>query len=281
MIVAPCHTVRRGVEAGRPFLQRTAQVSGETVRTGPFPPASSAGRCRWALPIFVPVMSILVQAWAAGATASLTVAEIGVPAEGDSVTVPILLSAPAGLRVAAIQFDVEFDASALALPSTPGVPEGSVPRIDVGAAAKAAGKQVNATVSAGKARVLIIGFNQEAVASGEIARLTFMIARDKIRPVEPVQIRNALLSDPNGTKVPVEARDGGVRLAAGVPGAGPIPAPVAASNCEKTSSMVLFSIVASCMLVGGTAAGVVWHRRARGKLRSQGTRAKQKRRPAV
>jgi hypothetical protein len=219
------------------------------------------------------MLLLLVQPWASGATATLTVAEASAPSEGGAVAFPVSLLCPPGQRVAALQFDIEFDPSALKMPAKDGVLAGT--------AAKAAGKQVNySTVSPGTVRVLIVGFNQETVASGEVATFAFSVAHERPRALEPVHIRNAVLSDPNGNTVPVQGQDGGVRSAAAAVAA-PSAASSAASDCRNLGPVVVCIILVICMLVGGTAAGVVWHRRARGKLRSQSARGKQRRRRAV
>jgi hypothetical protein len=148
-------------------------------------------------------------------------------------------------------------------------PPGAAGPIIVGEAAKAAGKQVNfSTTSPGKARVLIIGFNQSTISDGEIASLGLSITRERMHALEPVHIRDALLSDPNGTKVSVQAKDGGVRLKS---------APIAAATSQDSSSIViLLTIVASCMLVAGVGAGILWRHRARAMQRAQNAHGKKR-----
>jgi hypothetical protein len=207
---------------------------------------------------------LIIAPWCANAaTAALTVADVVAPSEGNSISVPILISAPPEHRVAALQFDVEFDPSALTLPSAAGVVEG--------AAAKAAGKQVSfSKTSPGKVRVLVVGFNEEVIANGEVAKINFSMARQRMQALEPISLRNVVLSDPNGVEIAVKSGNGGLRLA---PGPTTSPAPATTTSGRYTPDpRAITTVVAGCLLIGGTAAGMAWRRRAHGKRRVQSER---------
>lgn len=230
-------------------------VLGETVAR-PFSPAYPIQGRRRTLLLAAMLVMILTQTWATAATATLVAGEVNMSPDGQSAVLPVSLSAPAGQRVAALQFDVEFNPAVLEIPAKGGIVEGAV--------TKAAGKQVNCSaLSPGKMRVLIVGFNQETIANGDVAVLQFAMKRAIEREVEPVCLRNALLSDPNGSRVSEESRDGGIRrVAVAVPesSAAIPPLPVPARNQQDNLVVLWLSGVLSVLVIG-TTAYLLWRRR--------------------
>lgn len=147
---------------------------------------------------------LLASVSAFGVDSILTLAESPVPQEPNVAGLSVLLSAAPGQRVAALQFDVSFDPTALTMPPAGGV--------ETGAPAKAAQKQTQySPTGPGQIRVLVVGFNQESISNGEVARLSFAVQRDHMHAMETVHIRNVVMSDPNGARVSSGAFDGVIR----------------------------------------------------------------------
>ena len=262
-------TMSSPVPAQRPLsrsgslgLLRLERNTGEPVRRGPVPPARRTGSSARSFSSAAVAIILLVQSLATAATATLTVGEAVAPSEGGSVSLPVLLTVPAGQRVAGIQFDVEFDPSALQVPATAGIVAGS--------AAKAAGKQVSCSVLApGQIRVLVIGFNQETMSNGEVAAISFSMKQDHMHDREPVRLHNALLSDPAGIQVPVAGQDGGVNLANAAPSAAP-------PTRSTGHAIVVPALGIAAVLAAGAAGGMAWRRRVRQKSRAGAASKRQK-----
>jgi len=142
-----------------------------------------------------------------GAAAHLSAPEVVVPEGSNEATVPILLAEPAEQRVAALQFDIEFDSNAMAVS-----PVGAIAESD---ALKGAGKQIHySVVSPGKIRVLVIGFNETPIPPGEVASVRLRLDPLKMAARQDFTITNALLANPAGQKVPVQCTAGVLASAA-------------------------------------------------------------------
>jgi len=192
--------------------------------------------------LFMPVVG------AFGAVATLNVQDAAAPPDGRSLAVPVVLSAPKGCAVAALQFDVEFDPVVMSLAPTDSVSEGT--------AAKAAGKQLSfSKVAPNKIRVLVVGLNAQAIAGGEIAKINFSVSGGIMAAATSIHVGNAVLADPNGAEVPVQA--GGDASA--------IPVAQFDTPAEDTQPFppTAVALVFACLLTAGAAAGFAWklHRR--------------------
>ena len=145
------------------------------------------------------------------------------PAKGDTLTVPVLLEATPGHNIAGLQFELEFDADALSLPPKSAVKTGSE--------SARAEKQVSySLIAPGKARVLVVGFNRNTLAGGEIVSIEFSLRRDRVELFEPVRVKNAVLSDLAGRKIPETSEDGGIRFSVAAVESNPNPS----SDVSKT-----------------------------------------------
>lgn len=122
---------------------------------------------------------------------------IGLGAEPEfnsdgSIQVPVLLIPPAGESVAALQFDLAFEATQLQLAGA-----------EAGSTALDASKSVHVNpLKPGTTRVIVAGLNRNALAEGTVAWARFTPAPGA-RPPFIVGLSGAILSDPFGTAVSV------------------------------------------------------------------------------
>ena len=135
------------------------------------------------------LVAILTISALSGAT--LTVGEAtGAPAQ-TGVTLPVTLDGEVGDAVAAIQFDVLFDADSFMLGD-----------MSVGKAAEDADKDLDYyEIAPGDVRVIIAGLNQLTIADGVVADASFDIHADALDGVYAVSLANVLVSDPYGSPV--------------------------------------------------------------------------------
>lgn len=128
-----------------------------------------------------------------GATLSL-----GNPATvEDLLAVPVVLTPGSTGPVASLQFDLSCNASYY-----------TIIEIDAGAAAEAAGKQVMFDVQEDSVRVIVAGFNQDGIASGEVAIL-YLSPESAHAPKGAYALEDAVLSDPLGQSLPVAIPESG------------------------------------------------------------------------
>ncbi len=235
----------------------------EAVLCGPLPRPRPSIRPESVGLAAVVALLLLPMSGAFGAAATLTVQNAAVPPGAGSLTVPVALSVPAGCAVAALQFDVEFDPAMLALATSGGVLEG--------AAAKAAGKQLSfSKLSPDKIRVLVVGLNADVIAGGEVAKLNFTVSGGEVSAKSAVQVRNAVLADPNGSQVAVQTGGGEMN-------AGPIPAPDSAPGISHALPLAAVALLLGCLVAGGMAARFARRRHVRARNASENCR---KRSPA-
>ncbi|MDX9972322.1 MAG: cohesin domain-containing protein [FCB group bacterium] len=127
-----------------------------------------------------------------------------------SSIVSITLSIEAGEEIAAAQFDLTYDASAV-----------SVKSVSAGPAALAAGKEVSfSDVDEDTVRIVVSGFNLNTLGEGVIANVALTVLRTASAGVYPVTPVNEMLSNPLGEPVAVDAQGGWVEVY--IP---PLPAP--------------------------------------------------------
>jgi len=128
-----------------------------------------------------------------GATLSL-----GNPATvEDLLAVPVMLTPGSTASVASLQFDLNCNSVYY-----------TIAEVDVGAAAEAAGKQVMFDIQGNSVRVIVAGFNQDAIASGEVAVL-YLSPESAHAPMGAYGLEDAVLSDPLGRSLPVTIPESG------------------------------------------------------------------------
>lgn len=156
-----------------------------------------------------------------------------------SVRVPVTLAVEPGEAIAGLQFDLLFDAAPLQFTG-----------VETGAAAAAAEKTAHSNqIQPGQLRVVVAGFNRNAIASGETVWVVF--SRPPALGDETVSLRmaDAVLSDPFGSPVGVRITpdtlilDHGKAVALGTH-AGGSAKPVSALDAVANYRAILFAVIA-------------------------------------
>lgn len=140
-----------------------------------------------------PILYLVVVMLAAASHSVTLGLDAGDGATGaDRLLVPVSLTSVDGEAAAGLQFDVNFDPVALQFAG-----------LETGNAAGNAEKIAHANlVSPGQLRVVIAGFNRNAIASGTVAQLEFSwIATGEA--VAQLRMNGAVVSDPFGSPLPV------------------------------------------------------------------------------
>jgi len=110
----------------------------------------------------------------------------------DTVLVPVHLAVQPGEAVAGLQFDLHFDADALRFEE-----------VAIGSSARDAEKSTHTNLlRPGVLRVIIVGFNRNAMETGPVADAHFS-AIAPAAATTTVAMSDAILSDPYGTPVSV------------------------------------------------------------------------------
>jgi len=126
--------------------------------------------------------------------------EQGTVTPGNPVTLSVKLAAGAALPTG-IQFDLEYDAAALDI------------TVEAGQAAKQAGKNLQtATIRDGKQRVLIFGFNRNAISDGVLANVRVSYKGHDTGKSFPIHITASSGTNQKAEQVTVTAQDGSVRV---------------------------------------------------------------------
>jgi uncharacterized protein (TIGR03437 family) len=113
-----------------------------------------------------------------------------------SVTVQVAFSRQSD-SVSALQFDLQYDASAMSVVMT------------VGDAARSAGKSLYYTdLAPGKRRFLFVGLNQNCIPTGSLLNLFLNLYVSSDGGVFPLAFSNAVGSDAEGQPLPVTTTDG-------------------------------------------------------------------------
>ena len=143
----------------------------------------------------------------AGLHPSLSANDLQLPAidlKRDSSAPLTLAFRPSPEPVVAMQFDVEFDPSAIQLTAI------------AGEAARQAGKSLySAALSSTKTRYIISGWNQTAILAGPLIRFLAGVTASADEQVYPLRISNLVATFPNGTSAPIAATDGSITVLAG------------------------------------------------------------------
>lgn len=140
------------------------------------------------------VIALAISASAQAANLTLGSVE-AVP--GDSVTLDMLMTPAEGQSVSALQFDVSFPQESVTL-------NGAA----VGPVAVNANKSLSTfSLAPGVLRGLLFGNNRNAIEAGVVVTLTFTIASNATG-IHAIALSNVVLSNPNGTSVPVSVTSG-------------------------------------------------------------------------
>lgn len=144
--------------------------------------------------------AIILAALAAAANATELTMEQGTLKPGSPVTLSVKLAAGTALPTG-IQFDLEYDAAALDI------------TVEAGQAAKQAGKNLQtATIHAGKQRVLIFGFNRNAISDGVLANVRVSYKGHDTGRSFPIHITASSGTNQKAEQLTVTARDGSVKV---------------------------------------------------------------------
>lgn len=144
--------------------------------------------------------AIALAALAAAANAAELTVEQGSLAPGKPTTLNVTLAAgkdaPTG-----IQFDLEYDTALLDV------------GVEAGPAAKQASKGLRAArLQTGKQRVLIIGFNRNAIADGVLAILHVSYKGQETGQTLPIHVTASSGTNENAEPFAVTTKDGSVRV---------------------------------------------------------------------
>jgi hypothetical protein len=142
----------------------------------------------------------IVAASATVLVSSLGAAELSIPtqvAHGGSVVSVSVGYRAQGADVADLEFDLEYDPSALTITA------------EVGSAAASAGKFLAMNVlSSGHIRFLIVGLNRDVIGDGSVVVLTIQVSANSLVGPHQLDIFKALGADPSGQTIAVETQSG-------------------------------------------------------------------------
>jgi len=134
---------------------------------------------------------------AVGADLSLPVQPAG---PGDSILISAVL-APGADAIGTVQFDLQYDGTAMSLISLPG------------AATRNASKTVYyVDLNANTRRFVIAGINQDAISSGSVIDLFVNLASGATPGLHALSISNFIATDVSGNVVPTTDTSGGVNV---------------------------------------------------------------------
>lgn len=156
----------------------------------------------------------LVVVGIAGLGATLAAAPRSALDAGSGARVPIRLETGVHETVAAVQFDVIYDAQAFEVAGQGGV--------EAGPSAEAALKQVTYAVrEPGRVRVLVAGLNQNRLEDGVLAVVNVAVRGRAEAGTSRLTLRNVVMSNPSGRRVAAQSEDGVIVMTpAPVDGAG-------------------------------------------------------------
>ncbi|OGO15221.1 MAG: hypothetical protein A2Z14_08350 [Chloroflexi bacterium RBG_16_48_8] len=118
------------------------------------------------------------------------------------VAVPITLESAAGVSIAALNFDLQYDESKLNLAD-----------VTLGVAAQAAEKVVASSLPAnGTIRVVVYGLNQNAIGDGVVANIVFDVKADATVGSIPLNFTDAIAASPEATAVELQTAAGSFEI---------------------------------------------------------------------
>ena len=136
----------------------------------------------------------------AGSAAELSI-EQGTLAAGKPSSLSVRLAAGSAAPTG-IQFDLEYDAASLDI------------GVEAGPAAREAGKSLqSAMIQAGKQRVLVVGFNKNAISDGVVAVLHVSLkSTGEAGKVFPVHITATSGTNQRAETVAIAGNDGSIKI---------------------------------------------------------------------
>lgn len=150
------------------------------------------------------VLIVTFFAWSVQSSpaAQLIVADSQASAGGLSVSIPIELATVSGEEIAALQFDLGYDSSKIALET-----------LNLGAAAQNAGKTVSSSnIFAGVVRIVIHGINNNVIPDGILVNVIIDIPRKASQEVLTLSLSQLVASDTQGDEVPLTAVNGSLTI---------------------------------------------------------------------
>lgn len=121
------------------------------------------------------------------------------------VSIPVSLTSQGGAHVAGLNFDLNFDASRVEVPT--GTCNGIA--VALGSAAASADKSISCShPSSSSVRVIIFGLNTNVISDGPVAVVTFDVLAGAAPGTFALTLSNWAASDPDGQGVPVTTSDG-------------------------------------------------------------------------
>jgi uncharacterized protein (TIGR03437 family) len=131
-------------------------------------------------------------------------AQVSLPSQSAGPNASVLVSVsffPQTDSVSAVQFDLQYDASAMSLIVT------------VGDTARSSGKSVYyADLAPDRRRFLIAGLNQNPIPSGPLVNLFINLTQSASTGAHPLAFSNAASTDPYGQAIATTTTDGGVTV---------------------------------------------------------------------
>ncbi len=176
-----------------------------------------------------PLLAVALLVLPAGVAAQTPMASLSVGSGSGlpgatGVSVPVSLSSQGGAQVAGLNLDLTFDSSRLAVGS-----------VTIGSAASSAGKSLSWTQpAANRIRVIIVGFNQDAIPDGTVAVVNFNVLGGAAPGTSSLTLSSTAASDPTGNPVPVNASNGSFEVLA--PPATNTPTATATSTITPTDT---------------------------------------------
>jgi uncharacterized protein (TIGR03437 family) len=121
-------------------------------------------------------------------------------APGSSIVIPVAFATQGG-SVSGVQFDLQYNSSAMSLAAT------------VGDAARNSGKRPYlADLAPDKRRFLVVGFNQNLIPDGTLVNLFVNLNPNAPNGVYRLKLSNIVGTDPDGRAAPVTGTDGEVTV---------------------------------------------------------------------
>jgi hypothetical protein len=121
------------------------------------------------------------------------------------VSIPIELSVETGEEISAIQFDLSYDDSLIA-----------IDRIDIGESAQTVDKTLNSTnVSSGVDRIVIQGINNNIITNGIVANIRVELVAGVPDDVLTLSLNQLVASDTHGDEVSLTAVNGTLTITEG------------------------------------------------------------------
>ena len=155
---------------------------------------------KWAGWLVALLFTFIITAHLEAATLSVGSAT-GAPGD-TNISIPVVLGSTPGEKVSSFNFDLNFDASRL-----------SFKEVTLGSGAANAGKSLSFNkLKSSAIRVIVIGFNQDAIADGTVLTFTFDILDKAPDGKAELNITKPAISDPKGKLLAVTTKGGEVRI---------------------------------------------------------------------